>query len=329
MISTNVMQSKHFDLHQVTEGIFAAIHKEGGAAYSNAGIIDLGDSTLVIDAFDTALAARDLRRISEELFSRPVDTLALTHSHNDHWIGASVFDENTTMFASEIVYEETRKWGQALLEDIKNHAEWDEYVKGLEEQLQSTADGRVRKSVESSITRVRYFMEEMSEFKPRYADQTFKQSYSFRGSKRRVDLNSFGAGHSSDDIVVQIAEEGVAFIGDIGFFNLQPYMGVCNLEHWREQLNELHESNFHTFVPGHGTLGGKEEINTQLRYFDVMEELIDQVVQKGGSIVEAMQISLPEPFAGWLMGSMGRFEVNVRYLYKRLGGELSGEVWET
>ncbi len=329
MAATRIMQSKHFDLHQVAEGIYAAIHKEGGAAYSNAGIIDLGDSTLVIDAFDTALAARDLRRISEELFSRPVDTLALTHSHNDHWIGASVYDENTTVVASEIIEEDTRKWGEALLEDTKNPAEWDEYVKGLEEQLQIAEDERVRKSVESSITRVRYFMDEMSEFKPRYADQTFDKRFSLSGSKRLVDLNSFGAGHSSDDIVVQIAEEGIAFIGDIGFFNLQPYMGVCNLDHWREQLNELSESSFRSFVPGHGILGGKEEIRTQLRFFDVMEELIDQVVQKSGSIEEAMQIRLPEPFAGWLMGSMGRFEVNVRYLYKKLGGELSGEVWET
>ena len=32
---------------------------------------------------------------SEELFSRPVEILVLTHSHNDHWVGASAFDEKT------------------------------------------------------------------------------------------------------------------------------------------------------------------------------------------------------------------------------------------
>lgn len=328
MSSTSNLQSNHFDLHQLSEGVFAAIHKEGGAAYSNAGIIDLGDSTLVVDAFDTALAARDLRRISEELFSRPVDILAITHSHNDHWIGASAFDEKTTMYASETTRKETMKWGKNLLEDTKNPAEWDEYVKEMQEQLQTEKDERVRLSLEHSITRVRYFMDEMSEFKPRYADQTFDESISFQGSKRNVELRSFGAGHSNDDAVLLLQHDGTAFIGDIGFFNLQPYMGVCNLDHWREQLIKLLNSDFQTLVPGHGTLGGQAEIDTQLGYFYVMEELIGQVVHKGGSIEDAMKISLPEPFAGWLTGSMGRFEVNVRYMYKRLGGELSGEVWE-
>jgi len=31
---------------------------------------------------------------------------------------------------------------------------------------------------------------------------------------------------------------------------------------------------------------------------------------------------LPEPFDKWLMGGMARFEVNVRYLFGHLGGEV-------
>ena len=33
----------------------------GGAAYSNAGIVDLGDLTLVFDTFQTPQAAQDLK----------------------------------------------------------------------------------------------------------------------------------------------------------------------------------------------------------------------------------------------------------------------------
>jgi hypothetical protein len=35
-----------------------------------------------------------------------------------------------------------------------------------------------------------------------------------------------------------------------------------------------------------------------------------------------MQIILPEPFDKWLMGGMARFEVNVRHLFARFGGEV-------
>jgi len=325
MSSKTAFQSNHFELHQLAEGIFAAIHKNGGAAYSNAGIIDLGDRTLVVDAFDTALAARDLRQISEELFSRPVDYFALTHTHFDHWKGAYVFDENTTMFASEITHKETIEWGEELLEDTKKPAEWDEWVKEMEEQLQNENDERVHLSIEHSITRARYFISELAEFKPRYADKTFDESISFQGSKRQVKFRSYGAGHSSDDAVLLLPQDGIAFIGDIGFFNQQPFMGVCNLDLWREQLKQLQNSAFHTLVPGHGTLGGNKEVDLQLEYFDVVEELIGQVIQKDGAFEDAMKIRLPEPFANWLMGSMERFKVNVKYLYKLLGGELPEE----
>ncbi len=39
---------------------------------------------------------------------------------------------------------------------------------------------------------------------------------------------------------------------------------------------------------------------------------------------DASQIVLPPPFDQWLFGGMNRFAMNVRYLYKRLGGEIPG-----
>ncbi|MFP3511042.1 hypothetical protein SB775_15545 [Peribacillus sp. SIMBA_075] len=52
--------SKHFRLNQVAEGIFAAISVPGTGSLGNATIIDLGNSTLVVDTFTTIQAAEDL-----------------------------------------------------------------------------------------------------------------------------------------------------------------------------------------------------------------------------------------------------------------------------
>jgi len=41
--------SEHFDLHQLAEGVYAAIAIEGGAAFSNAGIVDLGGGSPTVD----------------------------------------------------------------------------------------------------------------------------------------------------------------------------------------------------------------------------------------------------------------------------------------
>jgi len=65
-----VIQSEHFTLHLVTEGVYAAIATEGGAGFSNAGIINLGDQTLVFDAFENPQAAEDLLRACLQLTNR-------------------------------------------------------------------------------------------------------------------------------------------------------------------------------------------------------------------------------------------------------------------
>lgn len=234
MSAAKKSQSKHFDLHQLTNGVYAAIHKDGGAAYCNAGIIDLGERTLVVDAFDTALAARELRQMAESLFSRPVDTLLLTHTHSDHWKGASAFAAGTTFVASERTRQETLEWGEGLLKEASDPAEWEKWVQDMAAQLESEADERVCACLERQIARARYSMAELSEFQPRYADLTFAKMIAFHGSGRYAEFRSFGPGHSSDDAVLLLPQDGIAVIGDIGFFNRQAFMGFCDLDRWRE-----------------------------------------------------------------------------------------------
>ncbi|UCF59642.1 MAG: MBL fold metallo-hydrolase [Anaerolineaceae bacterium] len=325
MLKNNLIESKHFTTHQLAEGVYACIHKPGGAAYSNAGIIDLGDSTLLVDSFYALVAGRDLRHTAEALFNRPVETIILTHAHSDHWVGASVFDANTTLLANKTVREVCLQWGEGMMEDFKNPAGWETWINEMEQQLQTEQDERVRVSLENTITRARYTLAEMGEFQPRYADQTFEDVVNFQGIARNAELRSLGRGHSEDDAVLLLSEDRIAFIGDIGFFDSQPFFGFCDIDLYREQLLFFQESEFQVLVPGHGPVGDENDIALQLRYFDVMEDLVSEVAQRGGSFEEALQVALPEPFDKWLVGGMERFGVNVRYLFAHYGGEVPEE----
>ncbi len=69
-------------------------------------------------------------------------------------------------------------------------------------------------------------------------------------------------------------------------------------------------------------MGGKAELAAQLQYIDFLEDCIRRMVESGGSLEEALQIPLPAPFDGWLVGGMDRFTANVQYLFKRCGGEV-------
>ncbi len=319
------LQSKHFTLEKLTEGVYACIHKQGGTAYSNAGIIDLGDRTILVDALNTLAAGSDVRRIAEALFARLVDTVVFTHSHPDHWKGAQEFETNTNLLTTEAIQKEYKRVGRGMVKDYQKPEEWEAYVQEMEEDLQTETDERVRVSLERSIERTRFEMAEMADFEPRYADKTFKGRMDIEGSDRLVEIWDYGKGHSTDDVVLLIPQDKIAFIGDIGFFDQQPYMGACDLDMWRAQIQRLLDSEYNVLVPGHGTLGGIPKLNQQLKYFDVMEALIGEVVKKGGSMGDAMKLNLPQPFDSWLMGGMARWEANVNYVFKWMGGKIEGE----
>jgi cyclase len=322
MPNDNLLESKHFTLKPLANGVYACIHKPGGAAYSNAGIVDLGDHTLLVDALHTLVAGRDLRQAAEALFERPVETIILTHAHSDHWIGASAFDAGTTLLASRATRQGCLEWGARIMEDFQNPAEWREWLRGTEEQLRTEQDERVRAGLEKNISFIGYALAEMAAYQPRYPDQTFEDTITFRGSQRNAELRSLGRGHSEDDAVLLLPQDGIAFIGDVGFFDTQPFLGFCDIDAYRQQLLFFQGSDFQVLVPGHGPVGGKDDIALQLKYMDVMEDLVGEVAHRGGSFDQAMQITLPEPFDKWLMGGMDGFAANVRTLFARVGGEV-------
>ena len=56
----SVRPPRHFNIDQLVTGVWAAIHNDNnGYAMCNAGIVDLGDKTIVYDPF---LTARELKK---------------------------------------------------------------------------------------------------------------------------------------------------------------------------------------------------------------------------------------------------------------------------
>ena len=85
--------SRHFRLERLADGVWAAINNtsQGGHAICNAGIIDLGDRTVVFDPFMNLDAAVELRRAAEQLTGRRATWVVNSHHPHDHIRGNPVF----------------------------------------------------------------------------------------------------------------------------------------------------------------------------------------------------------------------------------------------
>jgi len=313
--------SEHFELKQIAEGVYAAIAVAGGGARSNAGIIDLGDHTLIFDTFLTPTAAEDLRASAEHLTGRPATYVINSHAHSDHWCGNQVFASHAPIIATH----QTREMIPMMMEYMKQLKEDpSELKKELQEdegRLETETDARRRKALEASIGRGCHVLASLPALEFRLPNQTFEGKLVFHGPQRRAELLTEGKGHTDSDAYLVLPEERIMFMGDLGFFQTQPFMAFCDPEAWMAQHESMQQSNIETFVPGHGPLGTKADIALQGEYITALEEMVAQVIQEGGSVEEALQRPLPAQFDGWLAGEMVRFERNVRSSYERLSGK--------
>jgi len=313
--------SEHFKLTQIAEGVYAAVALTEGGAFSNAGIIDLGEHTLIFDTFMTPQAAKDLQAAAEHLIGRPVTYVINSHAHSDHWCGNQVFGPPTTIIATHTTREMMPQAIDYLKQFKKDPSALEKEIQKDQERLKTETDARWRVTLETSIVRMRSVLEELSNLDFRLPNQTFEKKLVFHGTGRMTELLTLGEGHTSSDAYLLLPAERIMFIGDLGFFQSQPFMAHCNPQAWRAQLEKMEQSNIETFVPGHGSLGTKKDITLQKQYIARLEEIVAQAVREGQSPKEIVQQSLPSPFDAWLSGGMARFEANVHSLYQRLSNQ--------
>jgi cyclase len=311
--------SEHFTLEEIAEGVYAAIAIEGKAAFSNAGIVDLGDRTIVFDAFEAPIAARDLHQAAESLAGRPVTTLVISHGHDDHWLGDQAF-AGATIVSTPAVREQMVASVAGIEEDRADPGEIESIIREQQERLAGETDERRRADIEHTIARWQYALQALPTLDPILPHQTFDGRIVFHGTRRRVELITQGKGHTSSDCYLILPEEEIAFVGDLAFFGRQPFMVYCDPQAWAAQLEGFERSGIEVFVPGHGPVGTKADIAVEREYILMLEAWVVQALEKGEPVEEVLKRRLPAPFDAWSIDGLPG-DYNVRALYERLSGE--------
>src|SRR6478672_10218109 len=113
----------NFTIQQLAPGVWAAIQNDQfGRAICNAGIVDLGDKTVVFDPFMTPEAAKELRNVAVELTGRPVSFVINSHYHNDHIRGNQEFIPIATIISTAWTRDQIAKSEPEEQEWEKRHA---------------------------------------------------------------------------------------------------------------------------------------------------------------------------------------------------------------
>jgi cyclase len=232
------MSEPHFRLEPVAEGAWAAIALPDRGAVGNAGLLDLGERTLVFDTFFTPAAARDLLAAAGELGLPPVEVAVNSHWHGDHVRGNQVF-EDAAVVATRATCELVATRGQ-------------ESLAGLRQQLE-TADDVPEELVEA-----------VAEIEQRLPDDLFDE----RRDLGRAELVTYGGGHTRSDAFLHLPAERVLFAADLVVVHSHPWVGHGDVSSWRAILERMQELDFDVLVPGHGPVGGRADVDAMLEYLD-------------------------------------------------------------
>ena len=304
-------QSNHFTLHQLAEGVYAAIARNGGAAIANAGIIDLGDRTLIYDTFLTPQAARDLLAAAQQVTGHELELIVNSHYHNDHIWGNQVFSPRTNIISTTQTFHLIQTEGK---EEIKWATESSApRLEQAHKQYDSAEDEQSRQDALLWVGYWQSLVDNMPDLQVRLPNITFEDMLTIRGSKRTVELIPFEGAHTGSDTILYLPEEQVVFATDLLFVNCHPFLAEGDAHKLQAALQELLSMQAVTYVPGHGPLGTADDINSNIKYISTCLRMAADLANAEGS--NTTQVNIPDEFSTWELSNF--FTMNIEALAKR------------
>jgi len=311
-VAPGLPESKHFQIERLAEGVYAAIASEQGYAICNAGVIDIGDRTILFDTFISPEAARDLLKVTEQLTSHKITHVVNSHGHNDHIRGNQVFGSGIDIIS-------TVKTREAIArnepEEIKSERETiPKEIIEAQSKLDTEKDPKRRRELASLIVYLQAMIKSHSELKTRLPNITFEHKLTIHGTKRTVELLPL-AGHTASDIVLYLPEDKIAFMGDLLFVECHPYLASGSPEQWKQSLAEVEGLGVQIAVPGHGPVGRSASLSMMLQYIQSLESIVANMIKSGKPVEQASLEPVPPPFDTWLSPD-NFFVTNLEFLYK-------------
>jgi cyclase len=309
-------ESKHFQIESLADGVYAAIASEQGYAVCNAGIVDIGDKSIVFDTFISPNAAQDLTRAARQLTLHESTYVVNSHYHNDHIRGNQVFSPKADIISTTLTRE-------AIMQKEPDVIQWEkenvpQEIINAKSELIVEKDPKRRRELAFSIVYYDAIMESHPQLKTRLPNITFESpKLVLHGTKRTVELLSL-VGHTASDLVLHLPDEKIAFMSDLLFINIHPYLASGFPERLKESLSMVETLGIQIVVPGHGPVGRSADLSVMAQYIQSLEDIAANMIKYGKSLEDASLQPIPSRFETWLLFFDNFFVENLQFLYKRL-----------
>jgi glyoxylase-like metal-dependent hydrolase (beta-lactamase superfamily II) len=283
-------------------------------AVANSGVVVLDTSILVFDTHFTPEAGEELRAKIGAVSSKQVRYVVNSHFHPDHTHGNQAFpaahiiasaSARRSMLQTDLpAMNRTLATAQAQLEKLQKAAKQE-------------AGSGARGAMNEQIAARQQLINQLSRQRVVPPSLTANASLRIVEGAREVVLLSPGAGHTEGDLVMFLPAEKLVFTGDVFFNRALPSTQDANLLEWVKALESLLKLKADRFVPGHGAVGTRKDVQEFLDYLKALRELVQPAVERGDSLEQALRDSkLPARYSGYSFTNF--FPANVQKMYLEL-----------
>jgi cyclase len=298
-------------LEEVGPGAHAWIQPHGEWGASNAGlVVGDGEALLVDTLWDQTLTRRMLSEMAAVRGAAKLRTVVNTHSDGDHWWGNAELPDDAEIVTSEAS-------GRIMAgEDPKELVRF----RGLAGALVRLPGG---------VGAFGRYIGDMlgpfafDEVTLRPATRTFAGEETLTVGGREVRLIVVGPAHTPGDLIVHVPDARVVFAADVLFVGGTPVMWAGPVSRWLAALETLKGLEADRFVPGHGPVCGRAEIDALGDYWRWLEPEVARRHDAGMAPWPAAQeiARTPgfAPFRAW--GQPERLVINVATIMRNLDDE--------
>jgi cyclase len=199
----------------------------------------------------------------------------------------AAIDAQMTADAAQKMLEEIRKvTSKPLTKVILTHSDGDHVngLTGFPRGLEILSSVQARNEMAEAIKEPN-----AQALEPYLPTRTFAQKMDFDIAPEHVQLLHFGPAHTSGDIVVFFPGSKLAFVGDLVFIGRDPLIHRFKGGTSRgliKTLQSLLELDADKYVPGHGNLLTKSDIETCLKNLQEKQDKVQSLVKEGKSLAE-------------------------------------------
>lgn len=278
---------QHCRILEISEGIYVVQPITEQITAGNSGIIAMGDVALIFDTMLTSDAARELYEAAEELTGTPVKLVINSHHHPDHVGGNSVFPQTVDIISTAT----TRRLMEIHLS------------RQLTEQLSSLG------------------LTHQEHHDIRLPNVTFEQTLHIYGTQRRVEIITYGGGHTESDTILHLPDDRIVFMGDLLTTHNHPYLADGDPGELPRILDIISLLNPQHIVPGHGPLSSLADVQTMQSYLAMLTEtalteLAFQYEDEDELEHKVASFQIPAVYMAWERSEY--FKANLRFFYQRV-----------